>query len=351
MGVIQKLPNPIPLPPWHIPGVNGQYTLTQRIIPFPPPLPRPVEHGPDPGPIAPGPAVQPGLTLSEQSNGEAASPTLNIIRLGYGAELRLDVDSWYPQQVASGVLWSGISATASWVAHLAATGPLTWSGSIFYKTGNTAVLPFTAVSITVHRGSLFQPPTSATLVFSGGGATGLSLDLQYRSPSFHDVQMEFDSATGAGAVTDYATCSHPNRPATLPCETLTIETVFRRAGFNVSKSGGDGTVPIASAGPDQKWSFAEMNDAMEAYWSKYAKVPQWSLWVFFASLSDQGSGLGGIMFDYAGEPQRQGCAIFEDSIIAQPPAGDPDPVDWVHRLPRDRPHLQPGALVAGVGNH
>jgi hypothetical protein len=278
--------------------------------------------------MAPGPASQ------EPAGGPGSSAQGYPIRLGYGAELRLDVDGDYPQQVASGVLWSGMSTGASWVAHVTKTGTLTWSGSIFYTDGATSILPFTSVTITVYQQNPFLPPTLATLVFSGGGATNLTLSPAYQSPYFRDLQMEFDTVTGTTAVTSYDTCSHPNHPATLPCETLSIETVYRRTGFNVTKSGGDGSVPLpgTGTGTGQEWTITEMNDAMKTYWSKYSDYPQWSVWALFASMSDQGSALGGIMFDYSGTTQRQGCAIFEDAFISTPPAGEANPDPWVHRM-------------------
>ncbi|HBY61847.1 MAG TPA: hypothetical protein DEH78_18660, partial [Solibacterales bacterium] len=82
----------------------------------------------------------------------------------------------------------------------------------------------------------------------------------------------------------YNTGAHPNRPSTLPVETLTIERVFQRAGFDTSLSGGSGRVPLRLAGGNQTWSDAEMHDAMQAYWSKFQDRPRWAMWVLFASL-------------------------------------------------------------------
>jgi hypothetical protein len=75
-----------------------------------------------------------------------------------------------------------------------------------------------------------------------------------------------------------------------------------------------------------------MHDAMQTYWSRFANVPQWAVWTFFAALSDQGTGLGGIMFDDIGPNHRQGTAVFEDSFISTPPAGDPNAAAAVARM-------------------
>ena len=91
-------------------------------------------------------------------------------------------------------------------------------------------------------------------------------------------------------------------------------------------------MPLGGAGADALWSDAEMHDAMQTYWSRFANVPQWSVWTFFAALSDQGPGLGGIMFDDIGPNHRQGTAIFHDSFISEPPPGDPDADAAVARI-------------------
>ena len=75
-----------------------------------------------------------------------------------------------------------------------------------------------------------------------------------------------------------------------------------------------------------------MHDAMQVFWSHFSATAQWAMWVFFASLHEQGTSLGGIMFDDVGPNHRQGTAIFNDAFISVPPAGDPNPVAWVQRM-------------------
>lgn len=245
-------------------------------------------------------------------------------------ELRLDVDGLYAQSVASGSI-ATLRSRVEWIASIAPSGSNTWRGTIAYKDGDLSLLPYTDVEIQATAGI---PPTSrrATVTFSGGGAHALVRAYRYRSPLYRRVEFEFDAAQGATAVTNYPTHSHPNRPAALPNETLTIETVFRRAGFDVRRSGGDSIVPMTGAGGDRRWSDLEMHDAMQANWSRFANVAHWAMWTFFASLSDRGPGLGGIMFDQIGPNHRQGTAIFEDSFIATAPQGDPAAQAWVQRM-------------------
>jgi hypothetical protein len=267
-----------------------------------------------------------------KTDGAAAGPAIPLpIPLFRREELRLDVDGRYPQMAASGTITHSLATRVDWIARLARVAPNTWEGPIWYKDGAVGVMPYTTVRIKVVRGPLLFP-AYALVTYSGGGTAPLTRMFRYRSPSIRPIDLEFDCAQGTTGVTQINTHDHPNRPPTLPAETLTIETVFRRAGFQVTRSGGDNIVPMIGAGPDARWSDAEMHDAMQAYWSKFANKPQWAMWVFFASLHEMGTSLGGIMFDDIGPNHRQGTAIFVDAFIATPPAGDPAPDAWVRRM-------------------
>ncbi|MGH7676121.1 MAG: hypothetical protein ACREMV_12695, partial [Gemmatimonadales bacterium] len=270
------------------------------------------------------------LSVAPQPAAAAISDALLWRRLGRD-ELRLDVDGTYPRMVASGTLARGLATRVHWIADLTAAGPDRWSGDIWYKDGAVAAFPSTHVEIQVLRDRVGDRP-HAVVAFSGGGAPERALAFTHRTRSFHPVEFEFDSAEGTTAITSIDTHAHPNRPAGLPAETLTVEAVFRRAGLAVTRSAGGAVVPLSGAGPNAKWSDAEMHDAMQAYWSRFADRAQWALWVFFAALHEQGSSLGGIMFDDIGPNHRQGSALFTTSFIAQPPAGDPAPDAWVRRM-------------------
>ncbi|HXH04792.1 MAG TPA: hypothetical protein VNN09_15940 [Candidatus Competibacteraceae bacterium] len=246
-------------------------------------------------------------------------------------ELRLDVDGRYPQMAASGTLYRSLANQVHWIADLRATGPDMWTGSIWYKDGDTASFPYTQVDIRAVR-SRYAHQRGAIVTFSGGGLANRTRRFSYKSTYARTVEFEVDAAQGTKPVTAIDTCAHPNRPETLACETLTIRDVFRRAGFDVRMSGGETVVPLAGAGAEARWSDRELHDAMQTYWSRFGNRAQWSMWVFFASLHEQGESLGGIMFDDIGPNHRQGTAIFNDSFIAEAPAGDPNPEAWAQRM-------------------
>ena len=315
---LQEADRPLPLQPFPILpllSVSGLYQWTQSIVlPHPIPIPTPI-----PVPI-PGPGASPAS--------DADTDVDTAIAFGR-EELRLDVDGRYPQNVVSGTIFLGLTERVHWIARLTPQGANTWTGRIFYKNGNVA--SFTYSKVTVKATSSLFLQKKATVTFSGGGIADRVRTYTFVSTAYRPVDFEFDFAQGTSAVTSYPSHAHPNRPASLPNENLTLQKVFQRAGFAVTTSAG-GQVPLSGAGANARWSDAEMHDAMQVYWSHFAAKAQWSLWTFFASLHEQGTSLGGIMFDDIGPNHRQGTAIFNDSFISVAPNGDPAPGAWVDRM-------------------
>jgi len=244
-------------------------------------------------------------------------------------ELRLDVDGHNPQLTVSGLFVSGLADRLHWIAKLTPTGAVnSWAGDIWFRDGTSSLLPHTRVDISVAQsGASFQ----ATVKFSGA-VTDLVRTYRRKSLYFHPIEFEFAVVQGTFSTMSMDTGAHPNHPTDLVAETLTIETVFQRAGFDVSVSGHQGSVPLSLAGANQTWSNTELHDAMQAYWTRFADKPQWALWVLFAARHDDGRGLGGIMFDDIGSNHRQGTAMFNDSFIADVPAGDSAPEPWRRRM-------------------
>ncbi len=319
-----NLPYPFPLP---LPRASGLYQWKQQQILFPRSIPQPAPIRPIPGAESTGQAEAAAELTGEMETGSAAIYPWWF----HLEELRLDVDGRYPQKTASGSVTRFFKTRVEWIANLTSAGTNKWAGNIWYKDGNIASFPYTNIQIKVIR-SWFASQRRAVVTFSGGGASTRTLTFDYKSPYFRKVELEYDRVTDSDPVARINTCDHPNRPPTLPCEDLTIETVFRRAGFQVSKSGNDGDIPLAIAGPGGTWSDMEMHDAMQVYWSRFANRAQWSLWTLFAGQHDMGHGLGGIMFDDIGPNHRQGTAIFTNSFIADPPPGETHKDEWVKRM-------------------
>lgn len=309
------LPGPIPGPLIPVPtfcqAVSGRYTYIRPTVPprLPTPLPGPVPH---PLPLTP----------------------LNLLRI----TVRVDVDRFFPQnRISIEVSRLFPSTTAHAIAEVTsdrctAMNRRTITANIVYRDGNAALIPGTTITFTARRTTGFGYG-SYEVTLSGGGITPRKYALAFQSRYFDSVEFEVDQVDNAGTiVTAYDTGSHPTRPATLPAETLSLASVFQRAGFDVSMSPNSSTIPTSGAGANGTWSDTEMHNAMVTYWSRFANKPQWALWVLYAARHDQGQSLGGVMFDDIGPNHRQGTALFTDSFIQNAPAGDANPAAWRNRM-------------------
>lgn len=254
-----------------------------------------------------------------------------------GEQIRLDVDGFYPQMAVSGVYTVSGRAPVTWLARLRRTSGDRYSGSISYRyPAAVSGFPYVTVQVTVRQPASGSGQPEVTIEFKASGVPRRRQDYRRVSTSFDQVVFEYDSVAGITPVTVFNTGSHNNRPALLAVEDLSLETVYRRSGFDVQVSGAS-TVPLTGAGANQAWSDMEMHDAMQTAWSRNANIPQWALWVFFANQYEdpdtgQGdTGMGGIMFDSIGR-ERQGTAIFYNSFISEQPAGDAQAAAYVARM-------------------
>jgi hypothetical protein len=157
------------------------------------------------------------------------------------------------------------------------------------------------------------PPVAEVTFFNGRGEPHAGpFTVPRASPYFRDVEVEVDVEDGAVNPEPYNTHTHPDRPAGLADEDLTLEEAFARAGIHIRRSAPN-TISTAAAGANLRWSYQELHDAMESHWSAFANVPQWKLWIFLAELAES-AGLGGVMFDgeidEPGGVDRQGTALF-----------------------------------------
>lgn len=311
-------------PWWRLFDVSGLYTYRWdfRIIPYT----RQRLHY-EKNPIQPVSQTQgqEEVTASPESGRLAA---YDYFPWALREELRLDVDGRYPQMTASGSINMGFRFEVHWIANLSKVSRDTWKGEIWYKHPSTASFPYTHVHIKVEN-SFFRYNRKAHVIFYAP-TSKRTRTYDFKSPHFHPMNFEYDFAEGSHPVVSINTHIHPTHPSTIPAETLTIQEVYRRAGFNVSTIPG-AVVPLALAQADQIWNDQEMHDAMQQYWSRFVDAPQWAIWVFFAASHIGGPGSAGIMFDDIGPNHRTGTAIFLDSTLFDAEAGMVQPLDWEER--------------------
>ncbi|WP_336211359.1 hypothetical protein [Nonomuraea sp. LPB2021202275-12-8] len=261
-----------------------------------------------------------------QVEAEQAAPAAITIE-----ELRVDVDGLAPTMTISGTIFKLFVGRLTWIARVTYDAAAhTYNGMITYRDGPPSLLSHTHISARL-LGAL-PGGRVARVRFTGGGAPPSTRLYGYRDSHFRTVGIEFDCASDASLVTSYPLHSHPNRPVDLPALTLTVESAYSRQGIRMANTGGGDQIDISEAMNDALWSDLEMHDAMQRHWTKWADVPQWQIWTLFAGRHESGHGLGGIMFDDIGTAQRQGCAIFLNSFISDPPPGDPDALAAVQRM-------------------
>ena len=266
--------------------------------------------------------------------GPVIPPVVNLVSI----TVRVDVDRFFPQNRISIAVSRRIpNATAHAIAEVTSDQCLGFNhrriaATITYRDGDAALIPGDQVLFEAKRGR-GRAYQNYTLTLSSAGTKSRSYALKFQSRYFDPVEFEVDRVENAGdAMTTYDTGSHPNVPADLPSETISLATVYQRAGFDVTMSPGTTVIPTADAGANGTWSDSEMHNAMVTYWSRFADRPQWALWVLFAARHDTGRSLGGVMFDDIGSNHRQGTAIFTDSFIQDVTPGDPNPAAWRQRM-------------------
>lgn len=311
-------PLPIPVPPLdpyplRVCGpVSGRYTVPVLL----PPLP----SGNIAGPLVPGPLIP--------------MPVIGRTHI----TVRVDVDRFYPQHrisiEASRVFPSQRAHVIAAVRSDACLGIYRRriEANINYRDGVASLIPGVRLVFEATRSTTPFSYGNYRLTLIEANGREHVYPLNFVSQYFDSVEFEVDRVSNATpVVTAYNTSSHPNRPAGLAAETINLQTTFRRAGFDVSMSPGVSTIPVSGAGANGTWSDAEMHNAMTTFWSRFANMPQWAMWVLYAARHDMGRSLGGIMFDDIGPNHRQGTAIFTDSFIVDAPAGDPNPAAWRNR--------------------
>jgi hypothetical protein len=237
--------------------------------------------------------------------------------------------------MASGTYVRGVlSQAVYWIAYPLKTAVSrlglaysAWSGPILEVWGDAALMPYTHVSFEVAPTQMLSLRPRMTVFFFVGETT-VTRELEYISPYFREVTCEFDTVDGSPHVTAINTCAHNNRPKSLACENLTFEKVYGRAGVGVTVSPHRRSIPDPGGG----WTDAELEGAMHKFWSGYSDAPDWAIWTLFATRYTQ-AGVLGLMFDDSDQNQRQGCAVFtqtlDDYVSSQ---HDPQPAEHQARM-------------------
>lgn len=234
--------------------------------------------------------------------------------------LHIDIDGTDPLGVVSGTIQQGVLLSGQHPLHfIGRVTSDTTSGSDrtlvvkdFRLDWVDGVHVVDQVDVTID--STGSPTAAVTFTDTTRGSSVGPFQLPRESTFFRDVEFDYDREDGAIDVRSYDTHRHPDRPADLPHETITLESAFARAGINISLAPGSGTiVDTVEAGANERWNYQELHDSMSDHWDSFHNRPQWKMWLFAAKLADSDT-LGGVMFDAdiaePGGVDRQGTALF-----------------------------------------
>src|SRR3712207_5429980 len=120
-----------------------------------------------------------------------------------------------------------------------------------------------------------------------------------------------------------------------PPRELSLGSAYAEAGIRMIEVKDAGAPNVVSAelakslaGPDAKWTDAEIHAAMLTQFSlldlkaqaNLKRERQWKLWMFVAS--EHVDGLRGVMFDSHDNRARQGCAVFYNALVAKDEGGN-----------------------------
>jgi len=162
------------------------------------------------------------------------------------------------------------------------------------------------VRITIPR----PPPSAphAPAMLSHGAdrdAPGAVYTCEFESPHFRHATLQESYQQG---VTQFSSYDTARLPGSGPRRDLSIRSAFAEAGIELVSDSPANVVDTAVAGPDSTWNDAELQAAMQQYFSRLDTRPQWAIWLMHAWSHDD-PGVYGLMFDRRGL-HRQGCTVF-----------------------------------------
>jgi hypothetical protein len=268
-----------------------------------------------PSPEATGDIIPPISLLKNRVSGRYRG-TLG----GYELELRVDVDGSRPCNLVSGDYYRVSGGVKTYFGSYK-SGPVTvtWatnSVTIHGTVSTTWSTAFNVFTITIPRTSIFSPRGAATITYyNSAGAPAATYVCPFESVYFRTVRLEEDYEAGTSLFESYNTGTLPHGGT---ARTLDVVSAYAEAGLQMSLTGGTDAVPTSEAGSPPVWTNSELETAMHQHFSIVSDTPQWQGWLLACKsrheFTSGGQVLFGIMFDYTGTTQRQGCAVFQSEI-------------------------------------
>lgn len=248
-------------------------------------------------------------------------------------ELRVDVDGRRPQSRLSGdffkslqfLWWTFTLYSKSFVVEnlsdtLSTKNEAVLTGAVVYYEDPTRVND--TIEVRIPRVSIFSPAADATVKFYTSGVLTSTYVCPKISEYFRKVTLEIDRFQTSPFPPTAKTCVDPH-PTDLTCEDVTTETVFRRAGIDMTVAEDDVLNDPDGGDPGSNWDEAELHDLMEDRFDHFVNALQWNCYGVvvprFGSGTTYESTYYGVMFDWGGYQSgdtyhRQGAAVANDAM-------------------------------------
>lgn len=134
-------------------------------------------------------------------------------------------------------------------------------------------------------------------------------ECRWQSPFFRRVEWELACVESAERLLPFVL----DRPRNLAPLGLTVQDVYAAAAVELTLRETVKKVPADWAGPNERWSEEELNEAMRSTFSRWRPDPQWVVFTLIATYKSKGE--RGCMFDKIKDPPpRQGCAVFAEAF-------------------------------------
>jgi hypothetical protein len=243
---------------------------------------------------------------------------------GFEVELRIDVDGARPMNRVSADYFQLRGDKTVYAGSMRVDAPtLASSRTLLMLTGvgySSWDTETSHVNVTIPRSSPSTPAANATLSHcTADGHVLARWECRYEAASFRQASLEEAVQPGVQRFESYDTGAL--RAGCSP-RTVTHLSAFEDAGIEMVRT----RKPVmleSSFAANTSWSDSELHAAMMQYFSGFADVPQWKIWLLHARLHDLDRGsaepkLLGLMFDRQGK-QRQGCALFYQAMAGTSP--------------------------------
>lgn len=239
---------------------------------------------------------------------------------GFKMELRVDVDGTRPCNRISGDYFSVSGGVTTYFGSFrSGVVGIVWTDTLVTITGTvttTWTTAYTKFKITIPRVSILSISNPAATIswYNAANSPGATYTCAYNSPYFRTLRFEIDNEIGATIFGSYDTNSLPHGGVG---RVLTAIAAYGEAGVQLNQTAATDSIAHGEAGADAKWTDAELETAMHHHFSIIQDAPVWQTYLMALSSSynnPPGWVTFGIMFDYTGTSQRQGCAVFQTDI-------------------------------------